>query len=274
MNLKSIIKILGFFILFLPVANAAEVTVTKGFADEDAAVAFLSSFSGEEGKKLLASIRFKHAAKIYKLSEELKLTAEKKHRYKNLALDYVMSAYSLDPTSTKIQSLTAAMLVKRGDKASLATAQDLYEMLYNNDKSNTNLLLLAAVYQMRELFYKAIPLYESLFNNDAEFFNNDVVLLLNQSYLLDAQFERGIRFFSQMSERMPWLDSAVLAKVILQKTSGNNVGALITLEILAKQRRPNTPIRKYIDEQILTLQALSVDEQPALPLLTSGAADE
>jgi tetratricopeptide (TPR) repeat protein len=272
LSLKKIITTISFLMVLLPVTQAAETV--KAFADEQAAVAFLSSFSGEEGQKLLASIRFKHAAKIYKLSRNSELSATQQHRYKNLALDYVMSAYSLDPNNDKIQTLAAAMLVKRGDSASLVSAQNLYETLYSNNKSTTNLLLLAAVYQMRELFYKAIPLYESLFIKDAEFFNNDVILLLNQSYLLDAQFERGIRFFSQITTRMPWLDSAILAKVILQKTAGNNADALITLQNLAKQRMPNTPIRKYIDEQIIILQALAFEPETSVQKATQGAADE
>jgi tetratricopeptide (TPR) repeat protein len=226
------------------------------FADEKAALSFVSLFPGKEGNKLLASVRYKHAVRISRLSKNPQLSAGEIKQHENLALDYAMSALSLHNNNTAMKSFAAQLLVNRGDDASLTIAEILYEELYALNNTTENALFLAAVYQMRELYYKAIPLYENLFNQDVEFYDNNVVLLLNQSYLADIQFERGIRFFSTVIDRMPWLDSAIMAKVLLEKHSGSPKTALTTLQTLQKQRRPKTPIYEHAQQQITELQAL------------------
>jgi hypothetical protein len=246
-----VISFVVFCCLLLPITAFPEE-----FADEKAALFLSSSLPGKQGDKLLASVRYNHAIRIFRLSQNPQLSALAVKQHENLALDYAMSALSLHNKNTAMKSFAAKLLVNRGDDASLAIAEIFYEDLYALNNTPENALFLAAVYQMREVYYKAIPLYENLFNQDVEFYDNNVVFLLNQSYLTDIQFERGIRFFSTIIERMPWLESAVMAKALLEKHSGSTKAALTTLQTLQKQRRPKAPIYEHAQQQITELQAL------------------
>jgi hypothetical protein len=69
-----------------------KTAIAEEFADEKAALFFASSFPGKEGDKLLASVRYKHAIKIFRLSQNPQLSALAVKQHENLALDYAMSS--------------------------------------------------------------------------------------------------------------------------------------------------------------------------------------
>jgi len=228
-------------------AQSRDLAVRKlvaPFTDELPAMKKLEGEPNEANAKALAAIRFRHAVKFARLSEQDTEGAAE------LALFYAESATRLDPDAAGHWDLTGRLYAKmQGHAAARFMAEECLSQAVRLDPENDRTrLALGQLLFSQERYHAALAQFEIVMSRDPAAVTATAAAAMGSAYLLDRQYSRGVAFFRAILAKRPDADSVRLALAVLLRQQKNLDEAKSELRGVAERRSASDRNREYAEK--------------------------
>lgn len=215
------------------------------FKDEEIAMAEFNETPTEISRKKLAMIR-----EAYALNYAISGEKESDPEALEFALLYAESAAELDPENANYWILAGELLMKfKGNIVAIAEANECFEKAVDLDPTSTTALLLLGQTQFAVGMYReALDNFEDALERDIDIADTKLISVMTFSYIRGKEDERGIRFFADLLEKDPAIDSARLSLGVLLYNRGNTAQAAEEIKKVKMREGASDDNRSYSDE--------------------------